>query len=177
LETAVWRVLQRVSASLVDGDRIAALDASGWDRSYASRYHTQRVKLKIRALKVPLLVDTGAQRVLDLHVTPTCKHDTQIAPRLTGKNLDRFEVLSADEGYDDRSYRAELRSRGKRPLIQHREFAPYDQAANARMDLKLYHRRSLVETVISVLKRTYGSAVRSRVGWRPFRELVAMCWV
>ncbi|MCL6642168.1 MAG: hypothetical protein K6T71_02440, partial [Candidatus Bipolaricaulota bacterium] len=37
--------------------------------------------------------------------------------------------------------------------------------------------RSLVETGISVLKRTYGDAVSSRVGWRQFRELVVMCLV
>jgi len=177
LETSVWRVLQRVSASRVEGDRVAALDASGWDRSHARRHYTQRSKLKIRSLKVTLLVDTGAQTVLDLHVTATRKHDTQIAPGLTGKNLDRFDVLSADKGYDDRSVRRWLRSRGKRPLIQHREFAPYPKAANARMDPQLYHRRSLVETVISVMKRKYGAAVSSRVGWRQFRELVAMCLV
>ncbi len=50
-------------------------------------------------------------------------------------------------------------------------------AANARMDAHLYHRRSLVETVISVLKRKYGDAVSSRVWWRQFRELVAVCLV
>ncbi|MCL6641860.1 MAG: transposase, partial [Candidatus Bipolaricaulota bacterium] len=91
------------------------------------------------------------------------KHDTQIAPRLTERNLERFETLVADKGYDDQSYRNRLRSRGKR--LKHREFKPADIAANARMDATLSHRRSLVETGISVLKRTYGDAVSSRVGW------------
>lgn len=45
------------------------------------------------------------------------------------------------------------------------------------MGSKLYHRRSLVETVISVLKRKYGAAVSSRGWWRQVRELVAMCLV
>ena len=45
------------------------------------------------------------------------------------------------------------------------------------MDFTLHHRRSLVEAVISVLKRTLGAAVRSRVWWQQFRELVAMCLV
>ena len=45
------------------------------------------------------------------------------------------------------------------------------------MDQALSHRRSLVETVISVLKRTYGNVVSSRVWWRQFRELVAICLV
>jgi len=151
LETAIWRVLQRVSSTLLEGDGVAALDASGWDRSHASRHYTRRVKLKIRSLKVTLLLDTSAQMVLDLHVTTTRKHDTQIAPGLTERNLDRFHTLTADKGYDDRSYRSWLRSWGKRPLIKHREFKPYDKAANIRMNEELYHRRSLVETVISVL--------------------------
>lgn len=77
------------------------MDASGCDRSYASRYYTQGVKLKIRSLKATLLVDTKAQTVLDLHVTTTRKHDTQIAPQLTKRNLERFRVLAADKGYDD----------------------------------------------------------------------------
>jgi IS5 family transposase len=177
LSLTVWRVLQRISASLLKGEGVAAVDASGWDRSYASRYYTQRIKLKMRALKTTLLVDTRAQTVLDLHVTTTRKHDTQIAPQLTERNLEQFEILAADKGYDDQTYRNRLRSWGKRPLIKHREFQPYGMAANARMDQGLYHRRSLVETVISVLKRKYGAAVSSRVWWRQFREMVAMCLV
>lgn len=101
LSSAIWRVLQRLSAAMVEGDRIAALDASGWDRSYASRYYTQRIKLKLRSLKTTLLVDTQAQTVLEIHVTTTRRHDTQIAPGLTKRNLERFEALAADKGYPD----------------------------------------------------------------------------
>lgn len=175
LSLAIWRVLQRLSAFL--GDGVAALDTTGWERSYASRYYTQRINLKIRALKTTLLVDTGAQTVLDVHVTTRRTHDTQIAPQLTERNLERFRTLVADKGYDDGAHRHWLTAWGKRHLIKHREFAPYDKAANARMDEKIYHKRSLVETVISVMKRKYGNAVSSRVWWRQFRELVAMCLV
>ena len=161
LSTAIWRVL--LGAAL-----------SGWARSYASRHYTQRMKLVIRSLKTTLLVDTQAQTVLDVHVTTTRKHDTQIGPQLTERNLEQFQTLAADKGYDDQVYRDRLRAWGKRPLIKHREFAPYDKAANARLDQGLYHRRSLVETVISVLKRKYGSAVSSRVWWR--REMVVCCY-
>lgn len=65
--------------------------------------------------------------------------------------------VGCDKGYNDQSYRHWLRSCGKRPLIKHREFKPQDKLANARMDKKLYHRRSLVETVISVLTHKYGA--------------------
>ncbi len=122
-------------------------------------------------------MDTEAQTVLDLPITPHRKHDTQIAPGLVGRNHDRFDVLSGDKGYDDRGLRKWLSSRGKRPLIRHRGFAPHDKAANARMDATLYHQRNLVETVISVIKLKSGAAVRSWVWWRQFRDLVAVCLV
>ncbi|HED04047.1 MAG TPA: hypothetical protein ENI60_04695 [Candidatus Fraserbacteria bacterium] len=86
-----------------------------------------------------------------------------ITPGLTQRNLERFHTLTADKGYDDRSYQSWLRSWGKRSSIKHREFKPYDKAANTRMNAQLYHRRSLVEMVISVLKRKYGATVQSRV--------------
>jgi len=98
LSTTIWRVLQRVSVSLVEGDGVPALDSTHWDRSYASRYYTQRAKLKIRALKVTLLVDTQAQAVLDLHLTATRRHDTQIGPIITKRNLERFHTLIGDKG-------------------------------------------------------------------------------
>jgi hypothetical protein len=48
-------------------------------------------------------------------------------------------------------------------------------AANARMDAQVYHRRSLVETVISSLKRKYGSAViRWRISTKPLLKHIAV---
>lgn len=92
LSSAIWRVLQRISASLLAGDGVAALDASGWDRSYASRYYTQRLHLKMRALKTTLLVDTQTQAVLEVHVTTTRRYDTQIGPLLTQRGATAFWV-------------------------------------------------------------------------------------
>jgi hypothetical protein len=48
LSPMIWRVLQRVSANLLEGDGVAALDATGWERSYASRHYTQRGTLRSR---------------------------------------------------------------------------------------------------------------------------------
>lgn len=177
LSTTIWRVLQQASADEPDDGRIAAIDASGWERSHASRHYTQRTKLKIRALKTTLLVDTRTQTILDVHVTATRKHDTQIGPQVAKRSRKRFDALVADQGYDDRTLRLQLKRDGKRPVIPHREFKPHDAANNARLNNKIYHQRSLVETVISVLKRKYGAAVTSRSWWRQQRELVARCLV
>jgi IS5 family transposase len=177
LSLVVWRVLLRTSAALRRRSGIAGIDASGFDRHYASRYYTQRSKLKISSIKTTLLVDVGAQVVLDLHLTTGRKHDTQIGPQVAGRSRDEFDILLGDKGYDDRSFRKMLRKIGVRPLIKHREYKPYDKAANARMDEELYHKRSLAETVNSVIKRKYGDSVSSRVWYRQFREIVAKCVV
>ena len=110
--------------------------------------------------------------VLDLHLTTGRKHDTQIGPQLMGRSQDEIDILLGDKGYDDRAFREMLRGMGVRPLIKHREYKPYDKAANARMDQELYHKRSLGETVNSVIKRKYGDSVSSRVWYRQFREIV-----
>ena len=61
LSLVIWRVLLRASAALRKRSRIGVLDASGFARHYASRYYTQRTKLKISSIKTTLLVDVGAQ--------------------------------------------------------------------------------------------------------------------
>jgi IS5 family transposase len=82
LDMAVWRVLLNLSITLLPTNGVVGIDASGFDRSHASKHYTKRTKLTIQQLKVTLLVDTEANAILDLHVTTTRKHDSQIAPSL-----------------------------------------------------------------------------------------------
>ncbi len=123
LDMAVWRILLNLSVSLLPTNGVVGIDASGFDRSYASKHYTKRAKLTIQQLKVTLLVDTKANAVLDLHITTTRKHDTRIAPSLINRNASEFEVLLGDKGYDDQQIRVVARENSIRPLIKHREFS------------------------------------------------------
>lgn len=172
---AVWRVLLNLSVMLLPTNGVVGIDASGFDRSHASKHYTKRAKLTIQQLKVTLLVDTRANAILDLHVTTTRKHDTQIAPSLIKRNTNGVGILLGDKGYDDQTLRALVREKEARPLIKHREFSSLHKAWNARLDTELYGQRSQNETVISRLKRKYGSFVRSRHWWKQFRELALGC--
>jgi IS5 family transposase len=174
---AVWRVLLNLSVSLLPTNGVAGIDASGFDRSHASKHYTKRAKLTIQQLKVTLLVDTRANAILDLHVTTTRKHDTQIAPSLINRNTAEVETLLGDKGYDDQQIRATARENDIRPLIKHREFSSLQKAWNARLDTDLYAQRNQSETVNSRLKRKYGAFVRSRRWWKQFRELALACLV
>jgi len=122
LDMAVWRVVLTLSATLLPTSGIVGVDASGFDRSHASKHYTKRAELTIQQLKVTLLVDTKVNAILDLHVTTTRKHDSQIAPSLIKRNPETIDILLGDKGYDDQKIRRLARHHEVRPLIKHREF-------------------------------------------------------
>ncbi|MHC3381492.1 IS5 family transposase [Haloarcula sp. H-GB5] len=175
LDMAVWRVLLNLSVTLLPTNGIVGIDASGFDRSHASKHYTKRTKLTIQQLKVTLLVDTRSNAIIDVHVTTTRKHDSKITPSLIKRNTGEFAVLLGDKGYDDEKVRALARETGVRPFIKHREFSSLHNAWNPRLDANLYGQRSQNETVNSRLKRKYGAFVRSRHWWKQFRELAIAC--
>ena len=177
LEMAVWRVLLRVSLVGLPLDGVTGIDASGFERAHASAHYTKRTNLTIQQLKTTLLVDTGTKAVIDIHITTTRKHDTQIAPQVVKRNAESITVMAGDKGYDDQKLRRLARDCDIRPLIKHREFSSLHKAWNARLDTDLYHQRNMNETVNAAIKQKFGAFVRSRVWWKQFRELVIKCVV
>ncbi|TKR25139.1 IS5 family transposase [Natronomonas salsuginis] len=175
LDMAVWRVILNLSITLLPTNGVVGIDASGFDRSYASKHYTKRAKLTIQQLKVTLLVGTKSNAIIDVHVTTTRKHDSQIAPSLIKRNSSEIAVLLGDKGYDDQKVRALARKDGVRPLIKPREFSPLHKAWNVRLDGDLHGQRSQNETVNSRIKRKYGAFIRSSHWWKQFRELIVGC--
>jgi len=102
---AAWRVILTLSATLLPTSGIVGVDASGFDRNHDSKHYTKRAELTIQQLKVSLLVDTKVNAILDLHVTPTPKHDSQIATSLIKRNPETVGILLGDRGYDDQKIR------------------------------------------------------------------------
>ena len=68
-----------------DGRRLG-IDASGFNRSHASKHYTKRAELTIQQLKMVLLVDAKENAIPNLHVKTTRKHDSQIVPSLIKYN-------------------------------------------------------------------------------------------
>jgi len=60
-------VLLRRSAQLHDLSEHAAIDATFYDRSPASRHYCQRTRYRVQKLKSRKIVDTASQAVLDVH--------------------------------------------------------------------------------------------------------------
>lgn len=172
LKNSLFMILLLASAG---ESKDCTIDATGYDRRYASKHYVKRAKMTLHSLKVTKIVNVKNLRVVDVHGTTTRKHDTQIIlPLVEGHDIDS---LRADKGYDDKDVRDGLRKLGIRPLIPHREFKPIDKAHNARLDKKEYNKRAFSETVNSMTKRNYGDHVSSKKWWNQFKEIRLMCFV
>jgi IS5 family transposase len=170
--------LKHHSAQLHDTGAVAAIDATYFDRSAASRHYCRRTNYRVQTLEATTLVDTDSQVILDLYCTTTWDgSDAEVCEQLARWHAGELLVLLADKGYDCNWLRDGLRDLDIRPLIKHCLHAPYDYAHNARIDDDIYGQRSIVETVFSSVKRSLGSALRARSWYREFREVALMCVV
>lgn len=171
LTMALCRRLLTQTLTLFELGNVAAIDASGFDRIAASRRYARRTDYRFLAMKTTLLTDCQTGAILDIHCTTSRTHDTQIGWQVLTRNLGRIQTITADKGYDWDDLRSMLRNHDVRPVIKHREFASLDKAHNARISDETYHRRSLVESSFSVLKRRYGDRLSARSWYCQFREL------
>ncbi len=78
-------------------------DGTGYDRRYASKHYVKRAKMTLHSLKVTKLVNVENLRIVDVHVTTTRKHDSQIILPLVGGH--GIGSLRGDMGYDDGTLR------------------------------------------------------------------------
>ncbi len=174
---SLWRGLLSGTADLHEHSGHAAIDATYFRRWQVSQHYLKRTDRSVQTVQATFLVDTGSQAITDFHCSTKWPSGMKIGPKVALRNADELDSLAADKGYDDQTFRENLREEGVRPLIKHREFKAYDHAHNARIDDDRYHQRSLTESVNASIKRSYGSSLRSRSWYRQFREIAVIAGV
>lgn len=149
--------------------KTSAIDGSGFETSYMS-YHYANVwnrqdKRKYRRyLKISIAICTDSQYILSqkIRVGPRSDH---IDFESVMKNV-KCKFVVADKGYDSKKNRYfVLRNMKAYPHIPYRKMSgrTYERAGvPLKFDKKIYHQRSKVETVFSVIKRKYGSWILSK---------------
>jgi IS5 family transposase len=168
---ALCRRLLNQTTTFHELGKVAAIDASGFDRIAASSRYTQKTDYRIQSLKTTLLVDCSSGAILDIHCSANKPHDVPIGEQVLKRNLDKLSIVAADKGYDATAIRDMLREHDVRPLIKHREFGSIQKAHNARLDKDLYNRRQISEAVFRVLGQRYSSTLSARSWYRQFREI------
>ena len=154
---------------------VNATDSTGFTSNHASHYYSQRTGRKIRRfIKTSISTDTKKQTILAYKISKTPMHDTKHAQTLL-RNAHRTRASNTyvmDKGYDSEYIHTEVQEElGSKTIIPLRDRkrkrikGRYRKQMKQEFDEDIYHRRNIVETIFSTVKRRYGEETRSR-GYR-----------
>ena len=180
-----------------DQVELAAVDSTGLDSSHVSRYFVRRRRSKV----LDLWEDTVYKRFPKLAIVCDCKNHMILSAIMTrGPSVDvnqfcksvkpaaervRIKHLLADAGYDsekNHQYAREVHqikttipARAGRPTLNDKPLkGKYRELMRNNFDKKTYGQRWQVETVFSMIKRNFGSALRARRYWLQCREMMLL---
>jgi len=149
--------------------KTSAIDGSGFETShmsyhYANAWNRQDKRKHRSYLKISIAICTDSQYILSQKIRIGPRNDHIDFERVM-KNI-KCKYVVADKGYDSKKNRYfVLRNMKAYPHIPYRKMSgrAYERAGvKLKFDKKIYHQRSKVETVFSVIKRKYGSWILSK---------------
>ena len=156
----IWKQI----SSFDSNELLVAMDATGIERSSASRYYQWRINSEYKTkkcIKLSILVAINSKHVLRAHVRARPRHDVIDAKKL----MTDKRVYLADRGYNSESLFERAHKLGgvlsTPPKKNHRR-GFYRKKSMKGYSEELYHQRSNVESAFSSLKRRFGSAVMCR---------------
>lgn len=187
-------ILQRCKDAglLKNHSKLAAIDSTGIESRYASRYYTRRCKrheghYKHYYPKLSAICDTATHLVLGIVIDrgPRLDHAEADATVLNALSHQRFATLVADAGYESERFHKWCREvLGIRSIIpttqrgrpRHDEQSKavtgfYRRLMQNKFPKSKYGQRWQIETVFSMLKRNLGSSVRARRYYSQYREI------
>jgi len=149
--------------------KTSAIDGSGFETShmsyhYANVWNRQDKRKYRRYLKISIAICTDSQYILSQKIRLGPRND-HIDFEAVMKNV-RCKYVVADKGYDSKKNRYfVLRNMKAYPHIPYRKMSgvTYERSGvPLKFNKRIYHQRSKVETVFSVIKRKYGSYILSK---------------
>lgn len=152
---------------------IVAVDATGFSNEHASMYYCWRTDKHRRSFTQSIVaIDANAQCIAAQYSKRGPGSENNFFMPLVNrasKQL-RISAVVADKGYDcEVNHEFVHQDVGTQCIIPVRRsktgavHGHYREQIAKGFDERLYHRRSLVETVFSVMKRKFGSSVNSRL--------------
>jgi transposase len=175
--TTLVKFAKRIKPKLLDfllpfrKAKVTGVDATGFEVENKSMHYQMRtVRCNYRRhIKLSVNADLNKQIILKQEIHKSPRHDTKdFIPLLKGI---KTKIVCADKGYD--SYKnhefisTELKA--KSMIKQKKTGKPkkgkhfsHRTIAKTLFDEKIYHQRSKVETIFSVIKRKYGSCLKAR---------------
>lgn len=160
---------QRILKATSGCAHLVAIDATGFSRENPSYYYLKRIDGEIPKIPVKLSAafDTRKKKFCAAKIRVLKAHDIKDAKALLLQS--RPKVLVADKAYDANWLHELCRANRVKACIpirkwgkpRHKNLSPRIKAAK-KFNLRVYHRRELVESGFSALKRKFGASVSSK---------------
>ncbi|MFH1390791.1 MAG: IS5 family transposase [Candidatus Diapherotrites archaeon] len=184
--TTMQKAMQRLSKSLLERmvrachslldlkGMLVGIDGTGFSNTNPSHYYIKRIDgVKVKNYtKTVLIADLDTKLVLGLKTHSDYSSETLDFIPLVRELKHSLKCVLADKGYDARTNRSYCDEQGIEHIIPHRQWkksraqefgTPSRRALEAKKtDIIKYKRRALVESVMSAIKRPFGSWVCSR---------------
>lgn len=167
-------VVQKIYGRLKKDETIVGVDSTGIEIIHASAHYLKRIeKEKASFVKASLMVNTSSRAIADCHAVADNTHDIKmLAEHLKRLPRHGFSHFVADKAYDSTQLYWELKRMGLVMVVPQRQFKKEGFYTKTRgsivsrkrkklFDERIYHQRSLVESVNSSIKRRFGSFVNS----------------
>lgn len=165
LDSGFWQRVLKVTSGTT---YLAAIDSTCFSRTNPSYHYLRRIDGKMPKVPVKLSIafDTRKKKFCAAKIRVLPAHDIRDAMALT--RTANPKVVAADKAYDadwlheffhERKIRAHIPLRNW-PKPKHG--MSFRMIASKKFNLRSYHRRELVESGNSSIKRKYGSSVSSR---------------
>ena len=163
---------QKILNATTSKPYIVAIDGTGMSRPLPSPYYVRRIDRPYPTkvpLKVSVIVDTRNKKILAVRLRAKSAHDVKDVKYLLRRLTNKPKKLVADKAYDaewvhrlcqDLEIKAviPMRNFGTKKIYRGRSLR---QISNKRFALRTYHRREMVESVFSAIKRKFGASVSS----------------
>jgi len=191
------KLLAATIKDIIDNSKVelAAVDSTGLDSSYVSRYFVRRRRSKRYELwedtiykrfpKLAVVCDCSNHAILSAMTTrgPSVDVNQFCKPVKSAANRVSIKHMLADAGYDSEGnhrYAREVHqikttipARAGRPTTKLPK-TKYRRQMRTDFDKGNYGQRWQVETVFSMIKRNFGSALRARCYWSQCREMMLL---
>jgi len=167
-------ILARTVSLFQCGNSVVAVDATGFSNDHASMYYCWRTGKHRRSCTLSVVaIDANALCIAAQHSKQSPGGENTFFMPLVARAAKRLSIgaVVADKAYDSEANHEFVHQRfGAQCIIPVKHGwkngtvnGHYRRSLADGYDERLYHRRSLVETVFSVMKRRFGSSVNSRL--------------
>ncbi|MBW2976381.1 IS5 family transposase [Candidatus Woesearchaeota archaeon] len=168
IKATIWQKL--LQATNLQKLNLVALDGTGVSRQLPSPYYYKRID-KPYPIEVPLklsvAVDTRTKKILSLRFRSKFVHDIRDAAYLINHLPSKPKIIVADKAYDAEWLHQLCKDKGAKALIPARRWGEQMHGFTLRrkcaenFNKRIYHRREMVESVFSAIKRKFGVSVSS----------------